>query len=485
MGSLISLASKERENVSSAALIMLKTLSHRGSDGSGISSSNTRIMGKNVEELGHKPICSDSLIGYNFAKILPRDAPQPLQVNDASVIFDGRVFPSPKKSEVEHFMEATRDYETEDLIHFIQTSNGGYAFTIAKDDKILAGRDPIGIYPLYYGENKRLRAIASERKALWRIGIKHAREFPPGRVTIIDKKGFHFKVGRLITQLPLRRLTIERACQLLKPILIHSVECHLEDVQEIAVAFSGGLDSSLLAWLAKETVEVNLLSVGIEGQKENIFIEQAAKALSLPLHQITYTLNDVEKVLPKIIWLTEEPNFVTASIGIPIFWVAENARKLDLPVLFLGQGADELFGGYHRYLQYYREGVEHLQDQITQDVAASHRTNFPRDNKICSFHNVDLRLPYADYQLIQTALSYPVNIKIASSNDALRKTILRFTARNLNLPNFLSERPKKAIQYSTGVSRALGQLAKKQNLTRHELVEQIFLETRNVGVYDG
>lgn len=486
MGGLISLTSKEGEDVSSAALIMLETINHRGLDASGIASPSTRIMGKSVEDLRRKPICSDSLIGYNFAKILPRDAPQPLHVSGASIVFDGRIFPYPKKREVEHFIEAAKNYEEKDLIHFIQASNGGYIFAIAKDDRILAGRDSIGTYPLCYGENKRLYAIASERKALWRIGIKHTREFPPGRLAIIDREGFHFKVGRLITQPPLQRLTVEGACQLFKPILIQSIERHVEDIQEIAVAFSGGLDSSLLAWLAKEKVDVNLLSVGLEGQKENVFVERAAKALGLPLHQVIYTLKDVERVLPKVVWLTEEPNVVTASIGIPIFWVAQISAKLDLPVLMLGQGADELFGGYHRYLQYYREsGLDYLRDQITRDVASSHRTNFQRDNKICSFHKVDLRLPYADYTLVQTALSYPVNIKIASPIDALRKTLLRYTARDLDLPKFISERPKKAIQYSTGVSKAIGQLAKKQDLTRRELVEQIFLDTCYVGVSDG
>lgn len=486
MGGLISLTSKEEEDVSSAALIMLEALSHRGLDASGIASSSTQIMRKSVVDLKREPMCSDSLIGYNFAKILPRDAPQPLQVSGASVVFDGRIFPYPKKREVEHFIEAAKNFEEQDLINFIQATNGGYTFAIAKDDRILAGRDSIGTCPLYYGENKRLYAIASERKALWRINVKHTREFPSGKLAIIDREGFHFKVGRLITQPPLQRLTIENACKLLRPILVQSIERHVEDIQEIAVAFSGGLDSSLLAWLAKDKVDVTLLSVGLEGQKENIFVERAAKALGLPLHQIMYTPKDVERVLPKVVWLIEEPNVVTVSIGIPIFWVAQISAKIDLPVLMLGQGADELFGGYHRYLKYYREnGLDYLQDQITRDVASSHQTNFQRDNKICSFHKVDLRLPYADYELAQTALSYPVSIKIASPIDALRKTILRFTARDLDLPKFISERPKKAIQYSTGVSKAIGQLAKKQGLTRRELVEQIFLDTCYVGVSDG
>ena len=163
------------------------------------------------------------------------------------------------------------------------------------------------------------------------------------------------------------------------------------------------------------------------------------------------------------------------SIAIPVFWVAEQAAKLGLNVLLAGQAGDELFGGYRRYLgDYEAHGLAGLQARLYEDVASSHLVNFERDHKVCAFHGLELRMPFADWEVIELALSLPSRLKIASPKDELRKRVLRRAAKDLGVPKFMSEKPKKAIQYTTGVNQAVRKLAKKEGLTVREYLEEAF-----------
>jgi asparagine synthase (glutamine-hydrolysing) len=93
---------------------------------------------------------------------------------------------------------------------------------------------------------------------------------------------------------------------------------------------------------------------------------------------------------------------------------------------------------------------------------------------VCEFHNVDLRLPFVDSNVIDYALSLPIDLKIESAEDSLRKRVLRRVAENLKLPSSVIYRRKKAIQYATGVDKVLRKLAKEKRLTLKKYIEEIF-----------
>jgi len=143
--------------------------------------------------------------------------------------------------------------------------------------------------------------------------------------------------------------------------------------------------------------------------------------------------------------------------------------------MLAGQGADELFGGYKRYVaDYLRYGDEKTYEILFSDVLKMYETNFERDFKICNFHNVELRLPFATCQIAKFAINLPVKLKIKLPDDGLRKLVLRKAAENLRLPQLIAERPKKAIQYATGISKVLKKLARKNKLSMNEYTQQIF-----------
>jgi asparagine synthetase B (glutamine-hydrolysing) len=87
---------------------------------------------------------------------------------------------------------------------------------------------------------------------------------------------------------------------------------------------------------------------------------------------------------------------------------------------------------------------------------------------------VELRLPFIDRGVVDFALRLPLRLKINSVEDRLRKRVLRRVARNLEIPSFIADKPKKAVQYTTGVTKALQRLAKAESLTLRKYVEKAF-----------
>ncbi len=318
--------------------------------------------------------------------------------------------------------------------------------------------------------------MASERKALWKIGLETDRSFPPGQLGVMDNHGFSFYPVRKLRSPPKETVDMETAARALHLLLLESTRKRVSDLEAVAVAFSGGIDSSVIAVMAEKVgLDVQLVSVGLEGQREALFAEEASEALGLPMHLQTYTVSDLENTLTKVLWLTEEPNAVNACIAVPFYWLAETTSKLGYPILLAGQGADELFGGYQRYLtEYGQSGAEAVKQKMFHDIETAYRANFQRDNQTCSYHNVELRLPFTDGDVVDFALRLPLRLKINSVRDRLRKRVLRRVARNLEIPSLIVNKRKKAVQYTTGVTKAFQRLAKAENLTLREYIEKEF-----------
>ena len=114
----------------------------------------------------------------------------------------------------------------------------------------------------------------------------------------------------------------------------------------------------------------------MENQTETEEAIQAAEELDLPLQVDLFKDSDVEEVLPKVVDLIEEPDPIKASIGVPFYWVAQKAAEANFKVLLAGQGADELFGGYQRYVtQFCKDGNEAVRKTMFGDVVRIHESN--------------------------------------------------------------------------------------------------------------
>lgn len=474
MGGLAALISKKGEDVSKPLLRMLGAMGHRGGDGYGIAGKRGTLTSAPLLKAGETS--SGAMLGYCNRRLLPSDLEQPLEQHGYSLALDGRLYPSSGVPDAFAVAEHLGREPKEGVERLLGEANGSYALVVLEVDRLFCARDPLGVIPLYVGESPRYFAVASERKALWSIGIANPRSLPPGHLAKSTREGMTLRAVKVLTPPEIRRLNEKEAAERLGELLLRVVDARTRGLDRVSIGFSGGLDSSLVAYLTNACgVEVDLISVGVEGSRDIKEAAEGAESLGLSYSVEVYGEEGVEEALDEALFCVEEPDPVKVGVAIPLLWVAERTSDLGGRVLLLGQGCDELFGGYRRYLsEYLKEGAEAARRLMFQDVSGAYERNYERDNKVSAFHGVELRLPFADWELTQFALSLPLKLKLPPENHLPRKRILRALAESLGLPPTITKRRKRAIQYSTGVDKALRKIARRHGLKLGDFLQRRF-----------
>ena len=225
----------------------------------------------------------------------------------------------------------------------------------------------------------------------------------------------------------------------------------MEGERRVAVAFSGGLDSSLMAKCASKHVEVVACVAYAKGSGDAQRARQAAEALGLQLAASEVTEEEVRGALAAI-ELPFEPTLMDKSLWCLYSAVARSARDLGVRVLLLGQLADELFGGYAKYAEAVSaEGEASARSMMSADAREYSSRGRVRDVSACE-GLVEPRFPFEAIELVEFAASIPVSFKI---RDGVRKAVLRRAARKLGVPEQIAFAPKKAAQYSSGVQKLI------------------------------
>lgn len=477
----VAVLSKDGKNVADRVLKILKSFDLGPPLYFGLITPKQSFFDKNLALLRKKSGDWSILAGFASTRSKEASGYDFLQLDDGSLLFEGRVYsPVPKSRVIEQFSKQPRHSETL-LQTLIQQTDGDYLFLMLKEGWITAGRDPIGVQPFYYGENEEIAVFSTNRKALWLLGIETPLSFPPGNLGFADKEGFKFKPVKTLTYPDPQYLSIDKAAIKLQTLLEESIKRRVFELKKVAVAFSGGIDSSVVSFLANKLgARVTLIHVSMENQSETEEAIEAADALNLPLQIYLFKESDVEKTLPKVVELIEEPDPIKASIGVPFYWAAEKASEAGFKVVLAGQGADELFGGYQRYVtEYCQEGNLKVQKTMFNDVVNIYESNLERDLKIMGNFDIELRLPFAMCELAEFAMSLPLACKMDQNPNTLRKLVLRKVALNIGLPKSIADKPKKAVQYSTGINDVVKRLAKKHHKTINDFILELFKQSKN------
>jgi asparagine synthase (glutamine-hydrolysing) len=356
---------------------------------------------------------------------------------------------------------------------------GGFSILVSRGTKIFAFRDTNGVKPLYFAADRRLTAFASERKALWSIGLTKTNRVSPGKLYTISRHGIN--EARLIQfkRPQENRMTFAQSKTQLVRVLKRSIRRITTRIGRVAVAFSGGLDSALTAALAKTKCEVELVSVGLSGSPELSTVDKYARQLDLSLTIETFELDVLETYVRRVVWLIEEPNLMKVSVAVPLHWAAMLAAKKGFTVMLCGQGSDELYGGYYKYARFLdAKGRRALVAELYRSIIEAAEVNYERDEQATAPFGVELRTPFADLDVIKFSLTIPSEYKVRAGNDVTRKWILRAAARDLGVPDDIASRRKKAIQHGTGVENAIRKLAKSRNLTAEAYLTQVHEEVR-------
>ena len=211
---------------------------------------------------------------------------------------------------------------------------------------------------------------------------------------------------------------------------------------------------SILISIANEFTEIKAFNVRMKDSYDFDNAKKLANLLGIDLIEIEPKKDHIPDDIPNITSIAEIMRPMDVSIALGFYYVAKTAQEHGVSTLFVGQLADELFGGYARYIRTMsEESPQFVTDMMNTDVHQAYTKNFERDEKITSPF-VDLFVPYASIPLVDFALSCPIEYKIDSNNE-IRKVILRSVVKKLNLPDEIIYQTKKAIHFSSGIDKVV------------------------------
>ncbi|GGL57000.1 asparagine synthase C-terminal domain-containing protein [Halocalculus aciditolerans] len=231
---------------------------------------------------------------------------------------------------------------------------------------------------------------------------------------------------------------------------------------DLAVAFSGGVDSAVVARFCDAPLHV----VGFEGGRDVDAARESAAAMGraddLTVHELA--VEDVERAVPVVARAIGRTDAMSVQIALPIYLVAERIQREGFDRLALGQGADELFGGYAKVAKApddprvdadtvrgaRREVLHTLPDQLDRDIRALRAAG------------VTPEIPLLHDEVVRAALELPDSLLVDGDE---RKVALRRAARRW-LPDRVADRDKVAVQYGSLVARELDRLARQAGFKR-------------------
>lgn len=221
-----------------------------------------------------------------------------------------------------------------------------------------------------------------------------------------------------------------------------------------AVGLSGGLDSGLILKLVAERKRGAVaVTVGVRGSED---LERARRvAEKLGVDHVAHELSE-EEVVAAAAYVRRAMGLkspMCVSLGVINHVCASLAKSLGRTQLVVGQGADELFGGYAKYVGALEEGgYQALDSAMRSDLRELWRQGIVRDYVSAALGGVTLTAPYLDPRVVELARAAPAELKVRGSE---RKVLLRGAARLASVPEEVWRAEKRAAQYSTGVEKVV------------------------------
>jgi len=422
---------------------MMSLVSHRGPDAEGMF----------VTQNG------SGVLGHRRLSIMdPEGGDQPIynEAKNIAVIANGEIYNFPHlRPELtkKHKFYTTSDSEA--IVHLyedhgvsmVEHLDGMYAFVVADEQNFYAARDPIGIKPLYLGKKGGAWLFASEIKS-FPSNCDSVQEFPPGAFFHSDR-GFStfYTVPELLSQ----QAPVEDYIEKIRETLETAVVKRLMSDVPLGAFLSGGLDSSLIAALARKHMDqLHTFSVGIEGSRDLEAARLVSNHLDTIHHEYILTEQEVREKLPEIIYYLESFDQDLVRSAIPCYFTSRLAADY-VKVILTGEGADELFGGY----SYYKDigDTEFLHRELRRSVASLHNINLQRVDRMTMAHAIEGRVPFLDLTMIRLGQLIPPEMKIAGS-PPIEKWILRKAFEDL-LPKEIIWRIKEQFDEGSGTVEML------------------------------
>ena len=373
----------QRSKLNENLVLMTKELSHRGPNANGTWIDNTNKLG-----FGHSRLS---------IRDLSRNGNQPMisSCKRFVIVYNGEIYDT-KNLENELInanINLKSSSDTEVLLEYIanfglkntlEKINGMFAFALydVKKQKLYLVRDRLGIKPLFYYINKTSFSFASEIKSLKKFFnfkssinlsslncflkygfnknstsiYNNLNQVKPGEILEIDrnlniKKNLYWSYKEFFK---FRKISgnLNQNLETLENLITDSVKIRLISDVEVGSFLSGGIDSSLISCVMSEVAKkkIKTFSVGFLEKKydESEDAKNISKYIGSEHHEIIIQKNELLNVFDKLPEIYDEP-FADSS-QIPTTIISNYAKK-NVGVILSGDGGDELFGGYTRYIE--------------------------------------------------------------------------------------------------------------------------------------
>ncbi len=250
--------------------------------------------------------------------------------------------------------------------------------------------------------------------------------------------------------------------------------------KEVGIAYSSGVDSSLLTKVCLNLgKKVFLLTVGFKGSPD---IERVKEYnFGLPVFIKELDKKDVEEGIKFLISRFEFPSLIDLEISLAFYFIFKLAKEKGIKTVLSANGLDELFCGYRKYKKILEKGRGELEEAIKSDIKKAREIN-ERNRKIAKFFGVNFIEPFLDEKFVEFALKIPLEYKIKSPKDEIRKHLTREIAFELGVPKEIAFRKKKSMQYSSRIDKAIEKLAKEKGITKFKARKMGFLGVKEAYV---
>ena len=362
-------------------------------------------------------------------------------------VLNGHTFRTKSDSEVIVHLYEEFGYD------FCNRLDGDWAFVVVDGDDFIAGRDPLGVKPLYYGLDERGRIYFSSEMKPIADQCKTFSTFPPGHY-YTQKTGFvkYYKPEYE----DYLKADQELDLKLIRETLTEATRKRLMSDVPIGVLLSGGLDSSLTSAIASRLLaetgkKLHSFSIGLNADAPDAAAaRKVAEFLETEHHEVHFTVEEGIKILDKLIWHLETYDVTSIRASTPMYFLSKAITDLGIKVALSGEGADEIFGGYLYFRNapstedFQKETIERVQKLFTADLL--------RADKSTMAHGLETRVPFLDKEFLEIAVRIKAEEKMPKTYDGKEKYILRKafdTPENPYLPEEVLWRQKE--QFSDGV----------------------------------
>jgi asparagine synthase (glutamine-hydrolysing) len=357
--------------------------------------------------------------------------------------------------------------------HLRRRVKGEYAFVILEFEatserlmKVVVGRDPVGIRPLYVNTlSDTFLLLSSELKGYQGMPDVCVREFPPGKLRVYDYSNparaqpsitDHTIVQpwALVPRVHPADFDAARALDGIQHAVINAVGLRLHANRPVAFLLSGGVDSSLVCAIATKLLRapVHTFCCGMDGGTDLEFARKVAQHIGSRHVEVKFSKEEALDIIPNVVYATETWDTTTVRASVGQFLVSRYiSQATDSKVVVVGEGADEVCSSYlfNWNVPQDADGAE-LQRCATELVRDVHMYDVRRADRCVSFWGMEARVPLLDPDLIYAYWSIPASMRHPKFK-GLEKWWLRAAFANTKiLPPEVLWRRKEA--FSDGIS---------------------------------